>query len=164
MRHRGQVSHFGRRTGQRQGLIRGLVYSLVEHGKIQTTVAKAKELRRHVERAVTMGKKNTLHARRLLMSRYPNPAAVEKILKTWSPHFQTRPGGYTRIMKLGPRPGDCAEMAVIEFLDHQKFMGQETAKKVASKKGKKAVGEKAGKSAEAPAKKAPAKKAKKKDE
>jgi large subunit ribosomal protein L17 len=165
MRHRGQVSHFGRRTGQRQGLIRGLVYSLVEHGKIQTTVAKAKELRRHVERAVTMGKKNSLHARRLLMSRYPNPAAVEKILKTWSPHFATRPGGYTRIMKLGPRPGDCAEMAVIEFVDHQKFQGQETAAKVAkSKKAKKPAGEKAAKSAEAPAKKTAAKKAKAKKE
>ncbi len=162
MKHRAQVSHFGRRTGQRQGLIRGLVYSLVEHGKIQTTVAKAKELRRHAERAVTLGKKNTLHARRLLLSRYPNPVAVEKILKTWSPHFSSRPGGYTRIMKLGPRPGDSAEMAVIEFLDWQKFMGQETAKKVAVKKGKKAAaGEK---SAEAPAKKAPAKKAKAKKE
>src|SRR4029079_7484397 len=106
--------------------------------------------------------KNTLHARRLLLSRYPNPVAVEKILKTWSPHFAARPGGYTRIMKLGPRPGDSAEMAVIEFLDHQKFMGQETAKKVAAKKGKKA-GAKAD-SAEAPAKKPAAKKAKAKKE
>ena len=165
MKHRAQVSHFGRRTGQRQGLIRGLVYSLVQYGKIQTTLAKAKELRRHVERAVTMGKQNTLHARRLLLSRYPNPSAVEKILKTWSPHFSSRPGGYTRIMKLGPRPGDSAEMAVIEFLDYQKFMGEETAKKVAAKKGKKATaGEKAEKTAEAPAKKTAKKSSKKKEE
>ncbi len=155
MRHRSQVSFFGRRAGQWDGLIRGLVYSLVEHGKIKTTVAKAKELRRHAERAVTLGKKNTLHARRLLLSRYPNPVAVEKILKQWSPHFANRAGGYTRIMKLGPRPGDNAEMAVIEFLDHAQFAGE------VKPAGKKKVSKKAAAKtdAEAPAKKT-AKKAK----
>jgi len=141
MRHRSQVSFFGRRPGQWDGLIRGLVYSLVEHGKIQTTVAKAKELRRHVERAITLGKQNTLHARRLLLARYPNPSAVEKILRQWSPHFASRKGGYTRIMKLGPRPGDSAEMAVIELIDHSQFAGEvkpaTPAKKKAAKKSTK---------------------------
>lgn len=135
MKHRAQVSHFGRRPGQRVALIRGLVNSLVEHGKIQTTLAKAKELRRHVERAVTLGKKNTLHARRLLLSRYPNTITVEKILKQWAPHFATRNGGYTRIMKLGSRIGDSAEMAIIEFLEHAKFAGDDKAS--AKKKTKK---------------------------
>ncbi len=144
MKHRSQVSHFGRHPSQRLALIRGLVISLVEHGKIKTTVAKAKELRRHVERAVTLGKKNSLHARRLLLSRYPHPGTVEKILSQWSPHFASRPGGYTRIMKLGPRPGDSAEMAVIEFLEHSKFsdIDKPVAKKKTAKKAAKATVEK----------------------
>jgi large subunit ribosomal protein L17 len=118
------------------------VNSLVEYGKIQTTVAKAKELRRHVERAVTLGKNNTLHTRRLLMARFPNVKTVEKILTQWSPHFKNRNGGYTRIMKLGPRPGDSAEMAVIEFLDYAKFAGsdEKPAAKKKTAKAKKSSG------------------------
>lgn len=158
MKHRSQVSHFGRSPNQRKALIRGLVTSLVEHGKIQTTVAKAKELRRHVERAITLGKKNTLHARRLLLSRYPSVVTVEKILTQWSPHFATRNGGYTRIMKLGARIGDSAEMAVIEMLDHAKFAGGDdkaSSKKKSSKKASatsKFEGEAPKKAKKAPAK------------
>jgi large subunit ribosomal protein L17 len=117
MRHRAKVSTFGRKTGPRKALLRGLVHSLVEHGRIKTTLAKAKELRRHVERAITMGKKGTLHSRRILMSRYPNENTVSTIMTDLAPRFQTRPGGYTRILKLGQRPGDRAEMAFIEFVD-----------------------------------------------
>lgn len=117
MRHRARVSTFGRKTGPRKALIRGLVTSLVEHGRIKTTLAKAKELRRHVERAVTVGKAGTLHSRRVLLARYPNEATVDTILSEVSPRFQTRPGGYTRILKLGTRPGDRAEMAYIEWVD-----------------------------------------------
>ena len=118
MRHRARVSTFGRKTGPRKALIRGLVNSLVEHGRIKTTLAKAKELRRHVERAVTMGKKQSLHAQRLLMARYPNDATVSTIMKDLAPRFADRAGGYTRILKLGNRPGDNAEMAYIEFVDY----------------------------------------------
>lgn len=118
MRHRARVSTFGRKTGPRKALIRGLVYSLVEHGRIKTTLAKAKELRRHVERAVTLGKKNTLHARRLLLERYPNESAVAKIMSDISPSFLKTPGGYTRVLKIGQRPGDKAEMAFIEFVNY----------------------------------------------
>lgn len=154
MKHRSQVSHFGRNSNQRQALIRGLVYSLVEHGRIQTTLAKAKELRRHVERAITMGKKNTLHARRLLTSRYPSPVTVQKIMTQWSPHFSTRPGGYTRIMRLGARIGDSAEMAIIELLDYSKFLGD--TKPTDSKGTKKAASAKtkAAETTKKPAKKA----------
>ena len=127
MKHRARVSTFGRGTNARNALLRGLVSSLVEHGRITTTVAKAKELRRHVEKAITLGKDNTLHAKRLLMSRYPNVATVEKIFSTWSPHFKDRNGGYTRIMKVGTRLGDRAEMAIIEFLDFVKFADTKTA-------------------------------------
>jgi large subunit ribosomal protein L17 len=114
------------------------VNSLVEHGRITTTVAKAKELRRHVERAITMGKKNSLHAKRLLLSRYPHPATVDRIVDTWSPHFSQRPGGYTRIIKVGNRTGDCAEMAIIELLDYSNIVtkGEPKAEKATKKSAK----------------------------
>ncbi len=119
MRHRTSTHSFGRRQGPRKALIRGLVDSLVEHGRIRTTVAKAKELRRHVERAVTMGKKGTVHARRLLLSRFPNPSTVATLVDDLGPRFKDRNGGYTRIIKAGHRPGDAADMALIEFVDYE---------------------------------------------
>ena len=118
MRHRASVKTFGRKTGPRRALLRGLVNSLVEHGRIKTTLAKAKELRRHVEKAITVGKREGLHARRLLLSRYPNDATVGRICDELAPRFKGRNGGYTRILKLGARPGDKAEMAFIEFVDY----------------------------------------------
>jgi len=118
MRHHVVKHSFGRKTGPRIALIRGLVNSLVEHGRIKTTVVKAKELRRHVERAITIGKQGTVHARRLLLSRYPNPQTVSGLVDDLGKRFAKRPGGYTRIVKLGPRPGDNADMAYIEFVDY----------------------------------------------
>lgn len=119
MRHHAVKHSFGRKTGPRVALIRGLVNSLVEHGRIKTTVIKAKELRRHVERAVTIGKQGTVQARRLLMSRYPNTKTVGTLVDDLGKRFAKRPGGYTRIVKLGPRPGDNAMMAYIEFVDYE---------------------------------------------
>lgn len=137
MRHNARVSTFGRKTGPRKALIRGLVTSLVEHGRIKTTLAKAKELRRHVERAVTTGKDQTLHAQRLLLSRYPNEKAVSIIMKEIAPRMKDRPGGYTRILKLGQRPGDAAEMALIEFVDYAPKAEKEVDVKAAAKTKKK---------------------------
>jgi large subunit ribosomal protein L17 len=139
MRHRARVSHFGRKSGPRKSLIRGLVTSLVEHGRIKTTLAKAKELRRHVEKAVTTGKDQTLHAQRLLMSRYPNEKTVGTIMKDLAPRFKDRSGGYTRILKLGNRPGDNAEMAFIEFVDYSPATNPEVDVKVAAKAKKATV-------------------------
>ncbi|MCC7404664.1 MAG: 50S ribosomal protein L17 [Bdellovibrionales bacterium] len=119
MRHNADKANFGRKYGPRIALLRGLVNSLVEHERIKTTVSKAKELRRHVEKAITLGKKGNLHARRLLLSRYPNDATVEKLVGDLSVRFKTRPGGYTKIIKLGARPGDKAEMAYIQFVDYK---------------------------------------------
>jgi large subunit ribosomal protein L17 len=99
-------------------LIRGLVYSLVEHGRIKTTVAKAKEARRHVEKAVTLAKKDTLHSRRLLLSRYPNDKVVDILSTDLNKRFAKRPGGYTRIIKIGARPGDQSDSAYLEFVDY----------------------------------------------
>lgn len=118
MRHRRRVKHFSRKSGARKALIRGLVESLVEHGRIKTTVEKAKEARRHVERAITLGKKGTLAARRLILARYPQVEVMTSIVNDLSVRFKDRPGGYTRIIKLGKRPGDMAEMAYIEFVDY----------------------------------------------
>lgn len=116
--HRRRVKHFARKSGPRKALLRGLVESLVENGRIKTTVDKAKEVRRHVEKAITLGKKNDLATIRLLLSRYPNKDVVKKIVSDISEKFKTRPGGYTRIIKIGRRPGDTAEMAFIEFVDY----------------------------------------------
>jgi large subunit ribosomal protein L17 len=133
MRHRARVSTFGRKTGPRKALIRGLVTSLVEHGRIKTTLAKAKELRIHAEKAVTLGKDQTLHAQRLLLSRYPNEKTVTMIMKDLAPRFKDRKGGYTRILKLGGRPGDNAEMAFIEWVDYAPKSADQVDEKAAAK-------------------------------
>lgn len=143
MRHRAKVQTFGLATDQRKALLRGLVNSLVEHGRIKTTLAKAKELRRHVERAVTTAKGDTpLHAHRLLLSRYPNEATVSTLMKDIGPRMKKRPGGYTRILKLGKRPGDNADMAYIEFVDYAPKVKTEEDVKAAAK-AKKVAGRKA---------------------
>lgn len=140
MRHRAKRHNFHRRPGPRVALIRGLVYSLVEHGRIKTTVARAKEVRRHVEKAITVSKRGGLHARRLLLSRFPNDGVVEILTTDLQKRFATRPGGYTRIVKIGARPGDQSDMAFLEFVDYvpAKKAGDETVKgdKEATKKAK----------------------------
>lgn len=158
MRHRRRVKHFSRKSGPRKALLRGLVVNLVEHERITTTVEKAKELRRHVEKAITLGKNDDLATRRLLLSRIPNEDTVNSIVTNLAPRFKDRPGGYTRIIKIGRRPGDTAEMAFIEFVDYDytKAPGKgATGTKVTSKKaakGEKAAGAKTVKKA-SPAKK-----------
>lgn len=137
--HRRRVKHFDRKSGPRKALLRGLVTSLIEHGRITTTVDRAKETRRHVEKAITLGKKGDLATTRLLLSRYPNKEAVQTIMKDLAPRFANRPGGYTRIIKIGRRPGDTAEMAFLEFVDYDfetKGQAKETAKPAKAAKGK----------------------------
>ncbi len=119
MRHHAIKHSFGRKTGPRIALIRGLVKALVENGRIKTTLSKAKELRRHVERAVTLSKKGNLNSRRLLMARYPNENVVSILMDDLGKRFAKRAGGYTRIVKIGPRPGDSAPSAYIEFVDYE---------------------------------------------
>lgn len=119
MRHKIHSHSFNRRGGPRKALIKGLVISLVEHGRIRTTLAKAKELRRHVERAITLGKNGSVASRRLLVSRFGNEATAATLVNDIAPRFKSRAGGYTRILKLDPRPGDMAPMAMIEFVDYK---------------------------------------------
>ena len=119
MRHNKQKSpSFGRHRGPRKALIRGLINNLVEQERVKTTVTKAKCVRPLIEKAITMGKTGDVHSRRLLFSRYPNKNTVDKIIKNLSPRFKDRPGGYTRIIKLGYRHGDQAPLAYIEFVDY----------------------------------------------
>ncbi len=115
--HRRLVKHFSRKSGPRKALIRGLMVSLVEHGRIKTTVSRAKELRRHIERVVTLGKKGDLNSIRLVISRLANQDLGLDLVKNIAPRFKDRDGGYTRVVKIGRRPGDTAEMAFLEFVD-----------------------------------------------
>ena len=120
MRHRKiKTSTFGLKYGPRKALLRGLVYSLVEKERIKTTFTRAKALRPLVEKAVTLGRKNSLHVRRVLLAKYPHKKTVSKIVEDLSQRFKDRPGGYTRIIKLGNRKGDQAKKALIEFVDFQ---------------------------------------------
>ncbi len=130
MRHKAKRHSFHRRPGPRVALIRGMVCSLVEYGRIKTTVVRAKEIKRHVERAITIGKRDSLHSRRLLLSRYPNEKAVEILTGDLRKRFAKREGGYTRIVRLGARPGDQADLAYLEFVDYvpPKAEGEETVK------------------------------------
>ncbi len=115
--HRRLVKHFSRKSGPRKALIRGLMTSLVEHGRIKTTVARAKEVRRHIERVVTLGKKGDLNSIRLVIARLANQDLGVDLVKNIAPRFKDRAGGYTRVIKIGRRPGDTAEMAFLEFVD-----------------------------------------------
>lgn len=115
MRHSNSIKKFGRKSGQRKALIESLARSLVLKEKIKTTEVKAKSLRPFVEKIITNGKKDTLAARRLVISRIGQEGA-KKVMDVLSPRFKERKGGYTRITKLGERKSDGSRMAVIELL------------------------------------------------
>lgn len=117
MRHRKAGRQLRRTSEQRLALLRNLASSLIEHGAIETTEAKAKELRPFVEKLVTKAKEGTLHARRLAGRHVHKRATADKLFRELGPKFAARPGGYTRILKTAPRRGDGAEMARIEFVD-----------------------------------------------
>lgn len=117
MRHHDANRTFGRSKNQRSALLKGLGASLIEHGRIMTTEAKAKELRPSIEKMVTKAKNPTLSNRRLLLSSlYNNTKIVEKLISDIAPKYAERAGGYTRITKLAQRKGDASKMALIEFI------------------------------------------------
>jgi len=116
MRHHNRNRKFGRERNQRRALLRLLAVALVERERIQTTEAKAKELRPFVERVVTHGKKNSLASRRLVIKRLGDKKYVKKMMDVIAPRYSTRSGGYTRIIKLPRRKSDGSKMAVIEFV------------------------------------------------
>ncbi len=134
MRHRIAGKKFHRNTKQRKALLRGLVISLVDHLKIETTVAKAKEARRVAERIITLGKKGDIHSRRLALSRIPHKGTITKLFNEIAPKIE-RESGYLRIMKTRFRSGDNASMAILEFVDYDKLKGDDEPKE--DKKDKK---------------------------
>ena len=117
MRHLKAGRKLGRTSAHRKALFRNMVTALIRQERIQTTLAKAKELRGKVEKTITLGKKGTLHARRHALKLVANRDSLKKIFGPLAERYATRPGGYTRVIKLGHRLGDNAPMAVIEFVD-----------------------------------------------
>lgn len=101
---------------RRRALLRGLMSAILRHGRIRTTEARAKELRPRIERLVTLGKRGDPHARRLALAYLPDPLMIEKLFADVAPRYEDRPGGYTRIVKIGRRKGDAAELVQIELV------------------------------------------------
>ena len=117
MRHKKKGRKLGRKVGNRKALLMNLACQLIVHKKIKTTDPKAKELRTYIEPLVTLAKKNSLHSRRLVIKKIPKKNIVRILFEEIAPMFSERPGGYTRITKLGYRDNDRAPVSVIEFVE-----------------------------------------------
>lgn len=129
MRHGKKFNHLGRKTAHRNAMLSNMACSLIEHKRITTTVAKAKELRKVVEPLVTRAKENTTHNRRIAFAILKQKEVVAELFATVAPKVGDRPGGYTRIIKTGNRLGDNAEMCMIELVDFNEIYGKEEKKK-----------------------------------
>ena len=130
MRHGKKVNHLGRKTAHRKAMLANMACSLIEHKRINTTLAKAKALKVFVEPLVTKSKTDTTHNRRITFAKLRQKEAVTELFRTVAPKVGDRPGGYTRIIKLGNRLGDNAEMAMIELVDFNEiYTPGKTAKK-----------------------------------
>lgn len=125
MRHGKKVNHLGRKTAHRKAMLANMACSLIEHKRINTTVAKAKALKQFVEPLVTKSKEDTTHNRRLVFGKLRNKYAVTELFRDVAVKVADRPGGYTRIIKLGNRLGDNAQMALIELVDYNETYNTE---------------------------------------
>lgn len=143
MRHGKKINHLGRKTGHRKALLKNLAISLIEHKRINTTLAKAKALRRYIEPLVTKSKTNSTHSRRVVFGYLQNKQAVDELFTNVASKIADRPGGYVRVIKTGYRKGDAAEIAMIEFVDFNTlYSGASTTagattKKKRTRRGKK---------------------------
>ncbi|HXH19971.1 MAG TPA: 50S ribosomal protein L17 [Chitinophagales bacterium] len=143
MRHGNTVNKLSRDAQHRGALLSNLASSLILHKRINTTVAKAKALRRYIEPLLTKSKTDTTHSRRVVFSRLQNKQAVKALFGDVAGKIANRPGGYTRIIKLGFRPGDAAEMALIELVDYNTLYTKEkTARPAGAKKTRRGKGKK----------------------
>jgi large subunit ribosomal protein L17 len=118
VRHRRAGKKLGRTPAQRKSLYANLAVALIEHGRIKTTVSKAKAVKPFAEQMISLGKRGDLHARRLALAELKDRDVVHKLFEDVAPRFADRPGGYSRIVKIGPRQGDSAEMAYLELVDY----------------------------------------------
>ena len=154
MRHNKAINHLGRKSGHRKALLSNMAASLILHKRITTTVAKAKALKSYVEPLITKSKEDTTHNRRVVFSYLKNKEAVSELFRTIAPKVADRPGGYTRVLHVGFRKGDAAEMALIELVDFNEA-ALASAQKSAKKTTRRSRAKKA-EAAEAPAVEAPA--------
>ena len=141
MRHNRKINHLGRKSGHRKAMLANMASSLIIHKRIETTLAKAKALRVYVEPLITKSKDDSTHSRRTVFSYLKQKEAVSELFRIVAPKVADRPGGYTRIIKLGFRQGDAAEMAFIELVDfneattaEQKVEKKTTTRRSRSKK------------------------------
>ena len=142
MRHNKAINHLGRKSGHRKALLANLATSLILNKRIETTVAKAKALKRYVEPLITKSKDDSTHSRRTVFSYLKNKEAVTELFRTVAPKIADRPGGYTRVLKTGFRQGDGADMALIELVDFNEAAlaaANKPAKKTTRRSSKKAV-------------------------
>ncbi len=119
MRHQRSGRKLGRDSAHRKALYSNLVGALIEHGRIRTTEAKAKAVKPYAEKLITLGKRGDLHARRQALAALRSNDVVHRLFAEVAPRFTDRPGGYTRIVKLGPRQGDAADMVYLELVDFE---------------------------------------------
>lgn len=139
MRHGDKVKNLGRKKAHRDALLSNLACQLIQYKRIVTTTAKAKALRVYVEPLITKGKDNTTHQRRVVFSYLQDKEAIKELFDNIAPKVAGRPGGYTRIIKLGARPGDNAETAMIELVDFNEIYGKGKGEaKAATKKTRRA--------------------------
>jgi large subunit ribosomal protein L17 len=131
MRHHRSGKKLGRDASHRKALYANLVGALIEHGRIKTTVTKAKAVKPFAEQMITLGRRGDLHARRQAMAHLRSQEVVHKLFAEVAPRFEGRPGGYSRIVRIGPRPGDAAEMAFLELVD---FSAEEQAEEKAARR------------------------------
>ncbi|MCX7654991.1 MAG: 50S ribosomal protein L17 [Treponemataceae bacterium] len=134
MKHKNGFNRLERTAAHRKALLRSMVTSLFKYERITTTKAKAREVRRAAEKLITRAKEDTVHNRRIVASRLFNEDMVTKLFTNIAPRMKDRPGGYTRILKLGQRPGDASEMVILELVDYK----VEEKEKESQKKEKKA--------------------------
>jgi large subunit ribosomal protein L17 len=133
MRHGNKNNALGRKKAHRDSLLSNLAISLIDHKRIETTLAKARALRLYVEPLITKSKEDTTHSRRVVFSELQNKEATAALFRDVAPKVAARPGGYTRIIKLGNRSGDAAEMAMIELVDFNTTYTKERASGAAKK-------------------------------
>jgi large subunit ribosomal protein L17 len=119
VRHRRAGKKLGRDASHRKALYSNLAGALIEHGRIKTTEAKAKAVKPFAEQMITLGKRGDLHSRRLALAELRSQDVVHQLFADVAPRFADRPGGYTRIVKLGPRNGDAADMVYLELVDYE---------------------------------------------
>ena len=126
MRHKYSGSKLNRTSSHRTAMFKNMMASLIEHEEIKTTLPKAKELRKFLERLITISKVDTVAKRRVVFSRIRSKDAVTKLFSELGPRFKNRPGGYLRILKCGFRPGDKAPMAIIQLVDKKEQVKEES--------------------------------------